>query len=87
MEWTRRESGNSKVAVSTVAQFTLAMAAATALSAVPLFFVELDQQWIGLCNGMAAGVMLAASFYLVQEGQGHVQGHGAGKMGCDWDYI
>ncbi|KAL0789488.1 hypothetical protein Bca101_005734 [Brassica carinata] len=29
------------------------------------FFVELDPQWAGICNGMAAGVMLAASFDLV----------------------
>ncbi|WVZ05253.1 hypothetical protein V8G54_018599 [Vigna mungo] len=25
---------------------------------LPFFFVELDPQWVGLCNGMAAGVML-----------------------------
>ncbi|PQQ09427.1 putative zinc transporter [Prunus yedoensis var. nudiflora] len=51
------------------------MAAATGLGAVPFFFVELDPQWAGLCNGMAAGVMLAASFDLVQEGQGHGAGN------------
>jgi zinc transporter ZupT len=45
------------------------MAAATGLGAVPFFFMELEAQWAGLCNGMAAGVMLAASFDLVQEGQ------------------
>lgn len=70
-----KKSGNSKVSVSTVALFTLAMAAATGLGAVPFFFVELDPQWAGLCNGMAAGVMLAASFDLVQEGQGHGAGN------------
>lgn len=64
-----RKGGSSKVSVSTVALFTLAMAAATGLGAVPFFFVELDPQWAGLCNGMAAGVMLAASFDLIQEGQ------------------
>ncbi|KAH7516682.1 putative zinc transporter At3g08650 [Ziziphus jujuba] len=74
-----KKSGNSKVSVSTVALFTLAMAAATGLGAVPFFFVELDPQWAGLCNGMAAGVMLAASFDLVQEGQGHGIGHSAGN--------
>lgn len=63
------KGGSSKVSVSTVALFTLAMAAATGLGAVPFFFVELDPQWAGLCNGMAAGVMLAASFDLIQEGQ------------------
>jgi zinc transporter ZupT len=57
------------VLVSTVAWSTLAMAAATGLGAVPFFFMELEAQWAGLCNGMAAGVMLAASFDLVQEGQ------------------
>lgn len=70
-----RKGGNSKVSVSTVALFTLAMAAATGLGAVPFFFVELDPQWAGLCNGMAAGVMLAASFDLVQEGQEHGAGN------------
>ncbi|KAK1564555.1 hypothetical protein Q3G72_005701 [Acer saccharum] len=30
--------------------------------------LELDPQWAGICNGMAAGVMLAASFDLIQEG-------------------
>lgn len=64
-----RKGGSNRVSVSTVALFTLAMAAATGLGAVPFFFVELDPQWAGLCNGMAAGVMLAASFDLIQEGQ------------------
>lgn len=64
----------NRVSISTVALFTLAMAAATGLGAVPFFFVELDPQWAGLCNGMAAGVMLAASFDLVQEGQEHGAG-------------
>lgn len=68
------KSANSEVSVSTVALFTLAMAASTGLGAVP-FFVERDPQWPGLCNGMAAGVMLAASFDLVQEGQGHGAGN------------
>ncbi|MBA0628474.1 hypothetical protein Godav_023197 [Gossypium davidsonii] len=64
----------SKVSVSTVMLFTLAMAAATGLGSVPFFFVELDPQWAGICNGMAAGVMLAASFDLIQEGQEHGAG-------------
>ncbi|XP_047153044.1 putative zinc transporter At3g08650 isoform X1 [Vigna umbellata] len=65
----RKGGGSRRVSVSTVALFTLAMAAATGLGALPFFFVELDPQWAGLCNGMAAGVMLAASFDLIQEGQ------------------
>ncbi|KAL6565654.1 hypothetical protein OROHE_004709 [Orobanche hederae] len=71
------QSGNNnsiRVSVSTVAFLTLAMAAATGLGAVPFFFLELDPQWAGICNGMAAGVMLAASFDLIQEGQGHGSG-------------
>lgn len=63
-----------KVSVTTVAWLTLAMAAATGLGAIPFFFVELEAQWAGVCNGLAAGVMLAASFDLVQEGQEHGSG-------------
>ncbi|VFQ75936.1 unnamed protein product [Cuscuta campestris] len=66
--------GNNRVSISTVAIFTLAMAAATGLGAVPFFFVDLDSQWSGICNGMAAGVMLAASFDLIREGQDHGSG-------------
>ncbi|KAL6981467.1 hypothetical protein U1Q18_023098 [Sarracenia purpurea var. burkii] len=67
--------GSGRVSVSTVAFFTLAMAAATGLGAVPFFFVELDPQWGGICNGVAAGVMLAASFDLIQEGHAHGSGN------------
>ncbi|KAJ4788284.1 Zinc transporter ZupT [Rhynchospora pubera] len=63
-----------RVSVTTVAWLTLAMAAATGLGAIPFFFVELEAQWAGVCNGLAAGVMLAASFDLVQEGQEHGSG-------------
>ncbi|XP_038980401.1 putative zinc transporter At3g08650 [Phoenix dactylifera] len=66
---------NSRVSVSTVAWLTLAMAAATALGAIPFFFVELEPEWAGICNGLAAGVMLAASFDLVQEGQVYGSGN------------
>ncbi|RLN19220.1 putative zinc transporter [Panicum miliaceum] len=71
LEGTGRQDGGKvgRVSVSTVAWSTLVMAAATGLGAVPFFFMELEAQWAGLCNGMAAGVMLAASFDLVQEGQ------------------
>ncbi|KAF5737308.1 putative metal ion transporter [Tripterygium wilfordii] len=69
-----RKGSYNRVSVSTVALFTLAMAGATGLGAVPFFFVELDPQWAGICNGMAAGVMLAASFDLIQEGQEHGAG-------------
>lgn len=63
-----------RVSVITVAWLTLAMAAATGLGAIPFFFVELEAQWAGVCNGLAAGVMLAASFDLIQEGQDHGSG-------------
>lgn len=70
------ESGQrNRIPISTVAWLTLAMAAATGLGAVPFFFVELQQQWAGICNGLAAGVMLAASFDLVQEGQDNGSGN------------
>ncbi|VAH15559.1 unnamed protein product [Triticum turgidum subsp. durum] len=62
-------SQSGRVSVYVVAWSTLAMAAATGLGALPFFFLELEAQWAGLCNGLAAGVMLAASFDLVQEGQ------------------
>ena len=60
-----------KVAVSTVALLTFFMAVATGLGAVPFFFMTLKPQWAGMCNGVASGVMLAASFDLIQEGQKH----------------
>lgn len=66
-----RKAGKTRVSVFTVAWLTLAMAAATGLGAVPFFFLELEPQWAGVCNGLAAGVMLAASFDLVQEGQSY----------------
>ncbi|CAL5333265.1 unnamed protein product [Camellia sinensis] len=70
-----RKVGSGRVSVSAVAFLTLAMAAATNLGAIPFFFVELDPQWAGICNGMAAGVMLAASFDFIQEGQEHGSGN------------
>ncbi|KAE8695511.1 putative zinc transporter [Hibiscus syriacus] len=51
-----------------------AMAATSGLGALPFFFVELDPEWAGICNGMAAGVMLAASFDLIREGKEHGAG-------------
>ncbi|KAK0599496.1 hypothetical protein LWI29_005836 [Acer saccharum] len=59
------------------------MVAATSLGAVPFFFVELDPQWAGICNGMVAGVMLAVSFDLIQEGQGHAHGDSAAPVDGD----
>ncbi|OMO95229.1 putative metal ion transporter [Corchorus olitorius] len=57
--WGRDESCNyCIVSVCSVALFTLAMAAAIFSS---LSSVKLGPQWAGICNGMAAGVILAAS--------------------------
>ncbi|KAG2315455.1 hypothetical protein Bca52824_018577 [Brassica carinata] len=50
-----KRGSHDKVSVLTVALFTLVMVAATGLGAVSFFFVELDPQWVGICNGMAAG--------------------------------
>jgi hypothetical protein len=52
-----------------VAINTLLMAVASGLGALPFFFVrKLSRQWLGACNAIASGVMLAASFGLLQEG-------------------
>ncbi|PRQ42652.1 hypothetical protein RchiOBHm_Chr3g0459981 [Rosa chinensis] len=61
------KGGNSKVSISTVALFTLAMAAATGLGVVPFFFVELDPQWAGLCaqwNGCWYWLFLIFCLYI-----------------------
>lgn len=71
----QRKVDGGRVSVYTVGWFTLAMAAATGLGAIPFFFVELEPEWAGVCNGLAAGVMLAASFDLVQEGQAYGGGN------------
>ena len=51
---------------------TLLMAAASGLGAVPFFFVRrLSPRLAALANALACGVMLAASFDLVHEGEPH----------------
>ncbi|KAL2621543.1 hypothetical protein R1flu_001748 [Riccia fluitans] len=55
--------------VSLVAMLTLLMAVVTGLGATPFFFMKVEAQYAGICNGIASGVMLAASFDLIQEGQ------------------
>lgn len=64
-----------RVPVSTVAILTFLMAIATGLGGIPFFFFKLESSWQSICNGMACGVMLAASFDLIQEGQEHGGGH------------
>lgn len=49
---------------------TVAMGACSGLGAVPFFFVgALSKEWAALANAVACGVMLAASFDLLHEGQ------------------
>lgn len=49
---------------------TTIMASASGLGAVPFFFVgRLSVEWAALANAIACGVMLAASFDLVHEGE------------------
>ena len=60
----------SDVSAGAVFVLTLLMAAATCLGAVPFFFVgTLSTRWSALANAIACGVMLAASFDLVHEGE------------------
>jgi hypothetical protein len=49
---------------------TTIMASASGIGAVPFFFVgRLSVEWSALANAIACGVMLAASFDLVHEGE------------------
>jgi zinc transporter ZupT len=58
--------------VGAVFFMTLLMAAASGLGAVPFFFVRrLSPRLAALANALACGVMLAASFDLVHEGEPH----------------
>ncbi|CAG2161871.1 unnamed protein product [Oppiella nova] len=60
------------VAPVTVAFLTILMALATGLGSVPFFFLDMKGRgYGGICNGMACGVMLAASFGLLHEGESY----------------
>ncbi|MFH5831729.1 ZIP family metal transporter [Halalkalibaculum sp. DA384] len=49
--------------------YALITAVATGLGALPFFFLKkLTRTWLGISNGIAAGLMLAASFGLIYEG-------------------
>lgn len=55
---------------------TLLMAAASGLGALPFFFVgRLSPKFAGIANALACGVMLAASFDLVHEGEPYGAGY------------
>jgi hypothetical protein len=59
-----------RVAPVTVAFLTVLMALATGLGSLPFFFFDMKGRgYAGICNGMACGVMLAASFGLLHEGE------------------
>ena len=56
-------------ATAEVFLFALLTAIATGLGALPFVFVkDLSRRWLGACNAVAAGLMLAASFGLLYEG-------------------
>eukprot|EP01023_Acetabularia_acetabulum_P050114 TRINITY_DN538_c0_g3_i1.p1 TRINITY_DN538_c0_g3~~TRINITY_DN538_c0_g3_i1.p1 ORF type:complete len:455 (-),score=81.66 TRINITY_DN538_c0_g3_i1:253-1617(-) len=55
---------------------TTVMAAAAGLGAVPFFFIKhMSPFWSGICHAIACGVMLAAGFDLIKEGQPYGRAH------------
>ena len=66
----RKPRSACTIAPSAVFVMTLLMASASGLGALPYFFVgTLSKEWGALANALACGVMLAASFDLVHEGE------------------
>ena len=62
----------ASIPISTLSVLTLLMSACSGLGALPFFFVgSLTPWWSGAANSIASGVMLAASFDLIYEGQSH----------------
>ncbi len=52
-----------------VAFYALLTAIATGLGALPFFFFKkISRQWLGYAGAVASGIMLAASFRLIEEG-------------------
>lgn len=65
-----RAPRDSNVSAGAVFVLTILMASASCLGAVPFFFVgTLSTRWSALANAIACGVMLAASFDLIHEGE------------------
>jgi len=63
-------AGGDGVSVGAVLFLTIIMAMASGIGAVPFFFVgRLSPRWSGIANALACGVMIAASFDLVHEGE------------------
>ena len=64
------------VSIGAVFVLTLLMAAASGLGALPFFFVgRLSPKLAAIANALACGVMLAASFDLVHEGEPYGAGY------------
>ncbi len=59
-----------EISIFTVFIAAMATAVATGLGALPFLAIpsKINKTWLGYANGMAAGLMLAASFALVIEG-------------------
>ncbi len=58
-----------ETSAGTVFLYAMITAIATGLGALPFFLVRTPtRQWLGLSNGMAAGLMIAASLMLIIEG-------------------
>ncbi len=70
MPQSRKPARGSEVSAGAVFVLTILMASMSCLGAVPFFFVgTLSTRWSALANAIACGVMLAASFDLVHEGE------------------
>ena len=63
-------TGEGKIPVFLVLTMTVAMAGAAGIGALPFFFVRsLSPKWGSIATAIACGVMFAASFDLIHEGQ------------------
>lgn len=78
------------VPIMTVLFMTVAMAGAAGIGSLPFFFIRsLSRSWAGVATAVACGVMLAASFDLIHEGQPYgallvVFGVGLGAAFIKW---
>ena len=63
-------SRSKSISATSVLFMTTLMSSASGIGALPFFFVgALSKEWAALANAVACGVMLAASFDLLHEGQ------------------
>jgi ZIP family zinc transporter len=57
------------IPLMTVLAAAMLTALATGLGALPFFFVkDMSRRWLGISNAVAAGLMIAASFSLINKG-------------------